>query len=92
GEADCPFPDAETEIMTRLGEGDRLLWFEEPVIGPFGERVKTLSVPWWMAKNLTSPDTKVQNVSQEDGRVVFTADRSRFVYDRLGLRQYVQSS
>jgi len=92
GEADCLFPDAETEIMTRLGEGDRLLWFEEPVIGPFGERVKTLSVPWWMAKNLTSPDTKVQNVSQEDGRVVFTADRSRFVYDRLGLRQYVQSS
>src|SRR5262249_52016326 len=43
--AETSFPNADDErILTRLGDGDRLVRFETPVMGPFGETFSELTL------------------------------------------------
>jgi len=84
GESDCLFPEETGEILTRLGEKDRLLRFPEPLSSPFGQKLKTLTVPEWMTKNLRFEEPVVESIRA--GQIFFTLDKTKFVYDRLGLR------
>lgn len=85
GQADCLFPEQTGEILTRLGEKDRLFRFSEPVSSPFGQELSTLTIPQWMTKNLTFEEPMVNSINIH-GQIFFTVDKRKFVYDRLGLR------
>lgn len=94
---DYAFRDAgiAEKIASRLGESDRRVPFDEAPVakGPFGERVRELLIPGWLAKTIPAdPELRPEDVRCDDGgkdgeRVVtFTFGGERFVYDRLGLR------
>lgn len=84
--------DATERITTRLGEGDRRALFIEPFVGPFGERVRELHIPAWLARELP-PDpelapTDVSSVETAHGPSIrFRLGPTPFAYDRLGLRK-----
>ena len=87
------FPSAELEnhIQTRLGEGDRLAEFAEPIAGPFGNPVRSLTIPAWLARDAGS-EAPVQVTHAGEGRIEFTFGPRHFVYDRLGLRPAEEQS
>lgn len=85
--SEMSFPSAlDQRILTRLGEGDRLVRFVPPVLGPFGENVTELVLAgWWVAgipSDLDAPD----HVVNSDHETRFEFGAKPFVYDRLGLR------
>jgi len=73
-------------IKTRLGEGDRLVRFADPPIGPFGSAVHVLTVPAFLAPPV-SDDEAADQVRADEGTVFFTWGGRDFVYDRLGFRE-----
>lgn len=87
GDPGSLFPDRPGErIRTRLGEGDRRAVLSDPVVGPFGYRVKELTVPAWMAPDADEEETAELLVAGNGG-VVFRFGSNEYRYDRLGLRQ-----
>jgi CRISPR-associated endonuclease/helicase Cas3 len=79
------FPDSK--IATRLGEGDRWIRFQEPFISPFGNEVRLLTLPAYLARGMH--DEKEIEVAELEGMeegVRFLLGDERFVYDRWGLR------
>jgi CRISPR-associated endonuclease/helicase Cas3 len=85
GELEFPSRELERRIQTRLGEGDRLVDFDPPLVGPFGHPVRRLSVPAYLARGVPS-DAQPTELTLSDGAVGFAFGPRRFVYDRLGLR------
>lgn len=78
-------------IAARLGESDRRVRFEPAARGPFGEPVRELSLPGWLARRVNDPDpdlppTEVEQREGGDLTLRFRFGQDRFVYDRLGLR------
>lgn len=90
---ECAFisDDLGERITTRLGEQDRLVRFETPPPGPFGQELRELSIPAWLVRG-SSPELLQETARVQEaaaGRIVFTFDsegREPFVYDCLGLR------
>jgi CRISPR-associated endonuclease/helicase Cas3 len=87
GEYAFPEKGLGDRISTRLGEGDRRAVFEAPPTGPFGERIRELTVPTFMARGV-APDAVAAVTEQSTTRFVFAFGAERFVYDRLGLRPF----
>jgi CRISPR-associated endonuclease/helicase Cas3 len=86
--AHSSFPSSSDQrITTRLGEGDRLVHFEPPVTGPFGDPVEELVLlPWWVA-GLPADLATAEDVTARGGAIQFEVGPHSFVYDRLGLRR-----
>lgn len=81
-------------ISARLGESDRRVRFEEPVLGPFGRRVSELTLPGWLVRDV-SPDpdlapTDVVVTETVPAAFEFGFGNKRFGYGRLGLRSLTQ--
>jgi CRISPR-associated endonuclease/helicase Cas3 len=75
-------------IAARLGESDRRAVFAAPPLGPFGGRVRELTLPGWLAREAPpDPELIPTEVQTGDGRARFAFGPLRFVYDRLGLRR-----
>lgn len=86
--AEISFPStADERIQTRLGEGDRLAYFEPAVSGPFGHPVTELVLPAWLASGVAAEVDSAERVSVHEGVVRFELGPRAFVYDRLGLRR-----
>ena len=87
GDDRCQFPSGELSrrIQTRLGEGDRLVQFETPFVGPFGNNTRRLTIPAWLSRGA---DGESQPSIQErrNGYVRFSFGDKSFLYDRLGLQ------
>ncbi len=86
---DAHFPDAgiDQRISTRLGEGDRRVVLSPPVLGPFRIPVAELTLPAWLARDISGdPQQSVTPHSSGSG-FRLTLDGQSFVYDRLGLRR-----
>lgn len=84
--AEMSFPSsAEQRIPTRLGEGDRLAFFEPPVEGPFGRMVDELTLQSWWVRGVPS-DAVVDVLRSEGGATRFEFGGKSFIYDRHGLR------
>lgn len=81
----------DERIATRLGENDRRAVFEAPLAGPFGADVRELTVPGWLAREITDFDVAPTEIHTETSplgpRLRFAFGPLRFVYDRLGLRE-----
>lgn len=87
GSGDVAFPsgDLARKIPTRLGEDDRIIAFDTPLPGPFGTRIKTLTMSAALIpRGLTDPAP--HSVTQNAEGFSFELGSRRFRYDRLGLR------
>ncbi|MFO8008767.1 MAG: CRISPR-associated helicase Cas3' [Candidatus Brocadiia bacterium] len=79
------FPsDPDCRILTRLGHDDRRVELEEPVAGPFGQRLHELTLPHHYAPDAPE-DAAAEDVTAEAGTLRFAFGGRRFIYDRLGL-------
>ena len=83
--SEMSFPTGE-RIATRLGEGDRLVHFSPPVIGPFGLAVKELTLRSWWVRGVPAEETEAGAVTSARGVTSFCFGGRSFIYDRLGLR------
>jgi len=84
GEFEFPCGETERRITTRLGEGDRLLTFAEPIPGLAGP-VHMLTMPAWMARGVPA-EAEPTVLERAEHRARFTFGEREYVYDRLGLR------
>jgi len=86
GDFEFPSSELEQRIQTRLGEGDRIAQFDAAVASPFGNSIKSLSIPAFLARGVEK-DTLAVLISVGDRTVEFSFGPYRYVYDRLGLRR-----
>ncbi len=80
------FP-TDYKIATRLGAQDKLLQFDPPLDGPFGEPLRQLPVRHHLLPSGLDPDAVPQQVVQRDSAVEFQLGDYRYRYDRLGLQK-----
>lgn len=93
---DVCFPegDLSRRIVTRLGEGDRLVRFRPPIRSSFDRtrEISDLRLAHHMVPAATSTCAEeAEEVHEEPGRVTFRFGRGRYTYDRLGLRRVAES-
>lgn len=80
------FPDNDEAVATRLGTRDRLVLFEPPFSGPFGQGVDRLTVPGWMAGGIAAGAMPEEIVTGRDG-TSFRLGERRLHYGRFGLQE-----
>jgi CRISPR-associated endonuclease/helicase Cas3 len=85
--ADRPFPsgDSRRRIPTRLGEEDRMVHFAEPPSSPFGQAVRELTVPSYLARGVPAETESAERVECSADGFRFRFGAKSFRYDRLGL-------
>lgn len=80
----------DTELVkTRLGNDDWTVAFEDTPAGPFGESVKTLTIPEYWMPDLgdIDDDTLTPDAVENRGETLrFNVAGQHFIYDRLGMR------
>jgi CRISPR-associated endonuclease/helicase Cas3 len=78
----------QERIAARLGDSDRRAVFEAPPLGPFGRRVREITLPGWLTRDVPAdPSIVPAGVEQSPGGATrFTFGPLAFLYDRLGLR------
>lgn len=77
--------DADDRLATRLGAKDRLVVFEPPLPGPFGQAVSHLRIPAHLLHEAAIEADPTAITVEEDG-FTFALGARRFRYDRLGLQ------
>jgi CRISPR-associated endonuclease/helicase Cas3 len=84
--SELAFPDGEEHLATRLGTRDLIIEFGVSLIGPFGERIKALSIPSHWARGIDiTADTTPVDIKQNAGNIAFNVQSTRFYYSSLGL-------
>jgi CRISPR-associated endonuclease/helicase Cas3 len=87
---DVAFADLDEIVRTRLGADDRLVDWQvvgvEPPLGPFGQRVQTLTIPGFLCKGLPA-DAAPAPPEPDTGGFAFGFGSKRFRYGRLGLTE-----
>lgn len=92
-EIDKPFNDDNAEfprdqrIATRLGAADRLITFEPPPIGPFGEPIRRLPIPSHQLPEGLPLEAEPERVETDRGITEFNLGNQRYRYSRLGLER-----
>lgn len=81
--ADVLFPTDEEKIRTRLGEEGARVTFAEPVEGPFGENVGSLTLPAHWSHGLQTFEPVIPTVCE--GVLTLTIGDKKFIYDRRGI-------
>jgi CRISPR-associated endonuclease/helicase Cas3 len=77
--------DADDRLATRLGAADRLVRFELPLPGPFGQDVSTLRLPSHMLPQ-AGAEAEPTEIAAAAGVLAFALGARRYRYDRFGLR------
>ncbi len=85
GEPNGAFGNVGERIRTRLGEGDRLVRFDDAMRSPFGLEFSILTLAAWLAGDVPD-DAQPTDVQQCGAGVRFRFGGRSFAYDRLGLR------
>ncbi|MBN2586401.1 MAG: CRISPR-associated helicase Cas3' [Candidatus Fermentibacteraceae bacterium] len=75
----------DRHLSTRLGSNDRLAVFRSTVISPFGNQVRELPIPGWMAGDVPD-DAAAEDVLSANHVVTFRFGDKQYEYDRMGLR------
>lgn len=82
------FPESEQKIATRLGAADRLLTFDPPPLGPFGQPVSGLAVRHHQWPQGLESDAQPHDVAPlHGGGFEFSLGPSHWRYDRFGLQR-----
>ena len=88
--ADLEYLGRDEAVRTRLGEDGPRIKLLEPVMGPFGQRVRTFNLPRHMFRSGDGMPSKEEieaawAESSPDGLILRVGSRS-FRYDRAGIR------
>ncbi len=87
--ANLRFPDSDEKIATRLGATDRLVEFDPPLPGPFGQLVKQLALRHHQLPSDLSQDAQphaIQALANEAG-FTFALGSSSYRYSRFGIER-----
>jgi CRISPR-associated endonuclease/helicase Cas3 len=87
---DLTFPDAEQKIATRLGAADRLVQFDPPVAGPFGQTTHQLTLRFHMLPPdlaLDAQPNRVVPLAHGRGGFEFELGGRSYRYSRFGLER-----
>lgn len=91
---DRPFTDESNRrfgdrLATRLGADDRLVELPQDTVGPFGQVVRRLAIPEWLARGIPEDATPaiVADIEKEYGVLRIRLGDTAFIYDRHGLRR-----
>ena len=79
--SDTVWPPAAEKLATRLGATDLLLPLDPPVTSPFGNELKALKVPAWMAPK--PPPVELGITVDPNGHLMFGG--ATYTYSRFGL-------
>ena len=87
------FPDADQKVATRLGVADRLIEFEVPLPGPFGQPVRSLTLrhhQWPPGLAADAVPSALAALPLGAG-FEFALGERRFRYDRFGLHPHAST-
>ena len=92
--SDLVFPDGEQAIATRLGASDRLIVFDDLLVGPFGTTVRSLTLRHHQIPSGLAFDAKACEIEllSENAGFEFNLGVTRFRYSRLGIERLIQSN
>lgn len=80
-----PGRDEIQKIRTRLGADDRLVVFEEPLPGPLGQRIESMTISAHLCAANLAEDALPQLTSTSALAISFDFGQASYVYDRYGL-------
>ena len=85
--ADVFFPDNEEKIRTRLGaEGARIV-FATPVIGPFGNKIGSLTLPAHWSRGISASDCEAVAPAVEREAIRLDIGKLELCYSRTGVNK-----
>jgi len=74
-------------IGTRLGADDILVSLPDGTQGPFGKRIRVLTIPRRWLQGIDLSGELTPRIDTDDGALHLTLSDRQFLYDSLGLRQ-----
>jgi CRISPR-associated endonuclease/helicase Cas3 len=86
GQQRFPEEDQGPRAVTRLGEQDRLVLLDPPVMGPFGVWLRQLKIPGHIACHLEA-SASITLLEQRDAMIRFQFGSKVFTYTRMGLEE-----
>lgn len=81
------FASDEEKIRTRLGAEGALIHFAGPVAGPFGQVVKSITLPAHWSKGVVAEEPVPVVVGSDAGVLLFEVGEQKFRYGRRGLER-----
>ena len=86
---DLQFPEDEGRIGSRLGSADRIVLFDPPLQGPFGQAVTQLAIRHHLLPRDLAPDAVASLVQALPASAGFTFDlgAAQYRYTRLGVER-----
>lgn len=86
---DLHFPEDEGRIGSRLGAADRVVVFDPPLMGPFGQTVTQLAIRHHLLPRGLAPDAEVSQVLALPDSAGFTFElgAAGYRYTRLGVER-----
>lgn len=88
--ADLAFPQ-DVKLATRLGAADRVVNFDPPQPGPFGNAIRELPIRHHLLSASLALDAQPEGIIPEAGGFAFRLGATRYRYSRLGLERLAQS-
>jgi CRISPR-associated endonuclease/helicase Cas3 len=89
--AELAFP-MEVKFATRLGAADRVVNFDPPVPGPFGNHIRELPIRHHLLPPGLPLDAQPEDVTPEPGGLSFRLGNARYRYSRIGLERLSQTA
>ena len=83
------FPDSEQKVATRLGAADRVVLFEPPQVGPFGQAVQQLTLRHHQLPASVPDDAAAEAIVPlpNGAGFEFSLGATRYRYSRFGLER-----
>jgi CRISPR-associated endonuclease/helicase Cas3 len=89
--AELGFPD-EVKLATRLGAADRIVNFDPPQAGPFGNAVRELPIRYHLLPNGLSLEALPEDIAAELCGFRFRLGDAHYRYSRVGLERLSQAA
>lgn len=95
---DKPFVDDDNrfppdlDIATRLGAADRVVYFDPPLPGPFGNAIRELPIRHHLLPRGLELDVQPNDIAIDAGGFRFRLGDAQYRYSRLGLERLPQTT
>lgn len=87
--AELAFPK-DVKLATRLGAADRVVNFDPPLLGPFGNRIRELPIRHHLLPPGLPLEAQPDDIAAESGSFTFRLGEAHYRYSRLGLEKFAQ--
>ncbi|MCB1939646.1 MAG: hypothetical protein KDE64_10660, partial [Rhodocyclaceae bacterium] len=82
----------DVKLATRLGAADRVVTFDPPLPGPFGNLVRELPIRHHLLPAGLALEAEPEDVAPEPGGFVFRLGETHYRYTRVGLERLSQAA